>query len=53
MPLDEKNFKESALKIYIFKQLLESFDNPDYDVAKNEIRKKFAELKNKIFINFK
>lgn len=42
MPLDDKGFNESALKIYIFKQLLESFDKPEYDLARNEIRKKFA-----------
>ena len=42
MPLDEKSFSESALKIYIFKQLLETFDKPEYDTAKNEIRKKFS-----------
>lgn len=35
MPLDEKSFSESALKIYIFKQLLETFDNPEYEIAKN------------------
>jgi hypothetical protein len=32
--------------------LLESFDN-GYEIAGEEIGKKFAELKNKILINFK
>jgi hypothetical protein len=53
MPLDEKNFSNSALKIYVFKALMEDMNNPSYDLAKNLIKKKFSELKNKIILNFK
>jgi len=28
LPLDDKNFNDSALKIYVFKCLFEDMDNP-------------------------
>lgn len=34
MPLDEKNFGKSAIKIYIFKTLLDDMAGDDYAVAK-------------------
>lgn len=53
MPLDNKNFSSSALKIYVFKILLEDIHGHEYDNAKMEINKKYSELKNKIIQNFK
>jgi hypothetical protein len=53
LPLDEKNFNNSALKIYVFKCLLEDMNNPDYNNAKAIIKRKFIDLKNKIISNFK
>ena len=52
-PLDEKNFNNSALKIYVFKCLLEDMNNPIYNTVKTFIKRKFIELKNKIISNFK
>lgn len=53
LPLDDKNFNNSALKIYVFKCLLEQMTNPTYDIARNFIKKKFMDLKTKIISNFK
>ena len=53
LPLDEKNFNNSALKIYVFKVLLEDIQGVEYENAKVEINKKYSELKNKIIQNFK
>ena len=53
MPLDPKNFNSSALKIYVFKILLEDIHGLEYEGAKMEINKKYSELKDKIIQNFK
>ena len=53
LPLDDKNFNDSALKIYVFKCLFEDMDNPEYNNAKNFIKRKFIDLKSKIISNFK
>lgn len=53
LPLDEKHFNNSALKIYVFKCLLEDMNNPTYNTAKSFIKRKFIDLKNKIISNFK
>ena len=44
MPLDPKHFSKSALKIYVFKVLLEDIHGREYDQAKLEISKKYSEL---------
>jgi hypothetical protein len=41
------------MKIYVFKALMDDMNNTRYDMAKNLIKKKFTELKNKIILNFK
>jgi hypothetical protein len=41
LPLDDKSFNNSALKIYVFKCLLEDMNNPTYNTAKNFIKRKF------------
>lgn len=51
--LDDKNFNNSALKIYVFKCLLEDMSNPTYNAAKTFIKRKFVDLKSKIISNFK
>lgn len=53
MPLDAKHFSNSALKIYVFKLLLDDIPGGNYDNAKMEIGKKYSELKGKIIQNFK
>lgn len=53
LPLDDKNFNNSALKIYVFKCLFEDMDNPEYNNAKSFIKRKFIDLKSKIISNFK
>lgn len=53
MPLDSKNFSTSALKIYVFKILLEDVQGREYENAKMEINKKYRDLKEKIIQNFK
>ena len=53
LPLDEKNFNNSALKIFVFKCLLEEMPSEKYDLARSFIRRKFMELKTKIISNFK
>lgn len=53
LPLDDKNFSSSALKVYVFKCLLEDVTNEKYDVARLFVKKKFLELKTKILSNFK
>lgn len=51
--LDDKNFNNSALKIFVFKCILEDMSNPAYDKARVFIKRKFGDLKNKIISNFK
>ena len=41
MPLDEKNFRNSALRIYVFQALLENNTSSEYEEAKREIDKKY------------
>ncbi len=53
LPLDDKNFNNSALKIYVFKCLLEDLNNPSYNLARVFIKRKFMDLKSKIISNFK
>jgi hypothetical protein len=41
LPLDDKNFSSSALKVYVFKCLLDDVTNEKYDVARLFVKKKF------------
>jgi len=42
LPLDDKNFNNSAMKIYVFKNLLEDIYGSEYENAKLEINKKYS-----------